>query len=126
LEVVELRTIQFISLVVFMALASLSFADQVTLKNGDRLTGTIVKSDGKTLILHTDFAGDVTLQFGAITQITSDKELHVTTSDKKTIVGPVTTTNGKIEVVTKSGGTVEVAPANVAIIRNDSEETVYE
>jgi putative salt-induced outer membrane protein len=121
-----LRTIKFISLIVIIGLASLSFADQVTLKNGDHLTGTIVKSDGKTLILHTDFAGDVTIQFGAITQITSDKDLHVTMSDKKTIVGPVTTTNGKIEVVTKSGGTVEVPPANVAIIRNDAEETAYE
>ena len=37
------------------------FADQITLKNGDRLTGTVVKSDGKELVLHTDAAGDVTL-----------------------------------------------------------------
>jgi putative salt-induced outer membrane protein YdiY len=50
----------------------------------------------------------------------------VTTSDKKTVVGPVSTNNGKIEVATKSGGTVEVPPANVAIIRNDAEETAYE
>jgi putative salt-induced outer membrane protein YdiY len=123
-----LRNVKFIPLVVFLALASSSllFADQVTLKNGDHITGTIVKSDGKTLILHTDFAGDVTIKFDAITQITSEKELHVTTSDKKTVVGPVTTTNGKIVVVTKSGGTVEVPPANVAIIRNDAEETAYE
>jgi putative salt-induced outer membrane protein YdiY len=121
-----LRKVKFIPLVVFLGLASLSFADQVTLKNGDHLTGTIVKSDGKTLVLHTDFAGDVTINFDAITQITSDKELHVTTSDKKTVVGPVSTNNGKIEVATKSGGTVEVPPANVAIIRNDAEETAYE
>ena len=120
-----LRIVKFIPLVV-LGLASLSFADQITLKNGDHLTGTIVKSDGKTLILHTDFAGDLTINFDAITQITSDKELHVTTSDKKTIVGPVSTSNGKIEVATKSGGTVEVPPANVAIIRNDAEETAYE
>ena len=26
------------------------FADQVSLKNGDRLTGTMVKSDAKTLV----------------------------------------------------------------------------
>ena len=38
-------------------------ADQVSLKNGDRLTGTIVKSDGKTLVLHTDYAGDVNLNW---------------------------------------------------------------
>jgi len=36
------------------------FADQITLKNGDRLTGTIVKSDAKTLVIKTEAAGDVT------------------------------------------------------------------
>jgi hypothetical protein len=36
-----------------------SRADQVTLKNGDRLTGMIVKSDAKTLLIKTEFAGGV-------------------------------------------------------------------
>src|ERR1700687_4635335 len=97
-------------LIAFLGLASLGFADQITLKNGDRLSGTVVKSDGKTLVLHTEFAGDVTVQFAAITQITTEKELHVSTSDKKTVVGPVTTSDGKIEVATKTGA-VEVPPA---------------
>src|ERR1700719_2628656 len=103
-----------------------AFADQITLKNGDHLTGTVVKSDGKTLVLHTEFAGDVTLKFDAITQIITDAELHVTTSDKKTVVGPVTTRDGKIEVATKTGGTVEVTPGNVAVIRNDAEQAAYD
>jgi putative salt-induced outer membrane protein YdiY len=121
-----LRKLKFVALIAFFGLASAGFADQITLKNGDHLTGTIVKSDGKTLVLHTDFAGDVTLQFAAITQITSEKELHVTTSDKKTVVGPVTTSDGKIEVATKSGGAVEVPPANVVLIRNDAEQAAYD
>jgi hypothetical protein len=41
-------------------------ADQVVLKNGDRLTGTIVKSDGKTLLIKTEFTGDITVQWPAI------------------------------------------------------------
>jgi hypothetical protein len=106
-------------------LASLGFADQITLKNGDRLSGTVVKSDGKTLVLHTEFAGDVTVQFAAITQITTEKELHVSTSDKKTVVGPVTTSDGKIEVATKTGA-IEVPPANVVLIRNDAEQAAYD
>jgi putative salt-induced outer membrane protein YdiY len=85
-----------------------------------------VKSDGKTLVLHTEFAGDVTVQFAAITQITTEKELHVTTSDKKTVIGPVTTSDGKIEVATKAGGTVEVPPGNVVLIRNDAEQAAYD
>jgi putative salt-induced outer membrane protein len=119
------RKLDFFVLIAFLGLTSAVFGDQITLKNGDRLSGTIVKSDGKTLVLHTEFAGDVTLQFAAITQITTEKELHVTTSDKKTVVGPVTTTDGKIEVATKSGA-VEVPPANVVLMRNDAEQVAYD
>ena len=41
---------------------SLLFADQIVLKNGDRLTGTIEKSDDKTLLIKTEFAGEVSVQ----------------------------------------------------------------
>ena len=121
-----MRKFERIALVAFLGLTTAVFADQITLKNGDHLTGTIVKSDGKTLVLHTDYAGDVTVDFKAITQVTSEKELHVTTSDKKTVVGPVTSSDGKLEVATKSSGTVEVPQSNVAVIRNDAEQTAYE
>jgi putative salt-induced outer membrane protein len=121
-----LRKIEVVALIMFLGLAPALLADQITLKNGDHLTGKVVKSDGKILVLHTEFAGDVTLQFAAITQITTDEELHVTTSDKKTVVGPVTTRDGKIEVATKASGTVEVVPASVALIRNDAEQAAYD
>jgi hypothetical protein len=74
-----LRKLELFALLAFLGLTSAVFADQITLKNGDHLSGTIVKSDGKTLVLHTEFAGDVTVQFPAITQISTEKELHVTT-----------------------------------------------
>ena len=111
---------------IFLLSCGVVLADQITLKNGDRLTGTVVKSDGKTLILHTEFAGDVTIQFASITQITTEQELHVSTSDKKTVVGPVTSTEGKLEVATKTGGTVEVPKESVALIRNDAEQAAYD
>jgi putative salt-induced outer membrane protein len=121
-----LRKLELFALLACLGLTSAVFADQITLKNGDHLSGTIVKSDGKTLVLHTEFAGDVTVQFSAITQISTEKELHVTTSDQKTLVGPVTTSDGKIEVSTKTGGTVEVPPGNVVLIRNDDEQAAYD
>ncbi len=52
--------LKVLTLLTLLAVSSTLFADQVTLKNGDRLTGTVVKSDGKTLVIHTDAAGDVT------------------------------------------------------------------
>lgn len=126
-----LRKVEWIALVALFGLFILgwspaAFADQITLKNGDRLSGTIVKSDGKTLVLHTEFAGDVTVQFSAITQIKSDQELHISTTDKKTVVGPVTANDGTIEVATKNQGEVAVPAAKVAMIRNDAEQTAYD
>src|SRR5215469_7611859 len=116
-------------LLIFFAvfgLSLVSFADQITLKNGDRLTGNVVKSDGKTLLLHTDAAGDVTIKFDAIQEIKTEQELHVSLKDGKTAVGPVTTSDGKIEVATKTAGTVEAGKEDVTLIRNDAEQTAYE
>ena len=120
-----LRNSFFLTLIVFLAISSALFADQVTLKNGDRLTGTVVKSDGKTLVLHTDAVGDVTIQFAAIQDIKTDKELHVTLKGGKTAVGPVTTTDGKIEIATTTAGTVEAPKDDVTLIRNDAEQAAY-
>jgi len=122
-----LRKNKLCALVVVLGLAQVVLADQITLKNGDHLSGKIVKSDGKTLVLHTEFAGDVTVDFKAITQILADEDLRVSTSDKKTLVGRVTTSDGKIEVATKGEGTVGVPLGNVVTIgkQADYEKSVH-
>ena len=121
-----LRKFEFVALLVFLGLTSAAFADQITLKNGDHLSGTIVKSDGKVLVLHTEFAGDVTLQFAAITQITADKPLHVALKNGQTVVGPITTSDGKLEVTPKTGAPVETPAESVVAIRNDADQLAYE
>ena len=121
-----MRRFEALTLIALLGLSSAVFADQVTLKNGDRLTGKVVKSDGKTLVLHTDAAGDVTIQFAAIQDIKTDEQLHVSLKGGKTAVGPVTTTDGKIEIATKTGGTVEASKEDVTVIRNDAEQLAYD
>ena len=118
--------LEVLSLITLLGFSTTLFADQVTLKNGDRLTGTVVKSDGKDLVLHTDAAGDVTLKLDAIQEIKTDADLHVTLKDGKTAVGPVTTTDGKLEIVTKTSGTVEAPTEDVTLIRNDAEQQAYD
>jgi putative salt-induced outer membrane protein YdiY len=120
------RKFYALAVIALFSFSTTVFADQVTLKNGDRLTGTVVKSDGKTLTLHTDAAGDVTLKFDAIQDIKTETELHVGLKGGKTAVGPVSTTEGKLEVATKTSGTVEVAREDVTVIRNDAEQQAYD
>ncbi len=115
-----------IAVVVLVGLTSAAFADQITLKNGDRLTGTVVKSDGKTLVLHTDAAGDVTVQFAAIARITTDKPLHIALKNGQTVVGPIKTTDDKIDVTPASGPPVETPKIDVVAIRNDADQLAYE
>lgn len=121
-----LRKLEVLAIIAFLGFSSTLFADQVTLKNGDRLTGTVVKSDGKTLVLHTDAADDVTIKFDAIQEIKTEADLHVTAKSGKTAVGPVTTTDNKLEIATKTAGTVETPKEDVILIRNDAEQQAYE
>ena len=113
-------------LIVVCSLTSASLADQITLKNGDRLTGKVVKSDGKTLVLHTDAAGDITVQYSAIQEMKTDEQLHVTLKGGKTEVGPVSTSDGKLEISTKTSGTVEAPKDDVTLMRNDAEQAAYD
>ncbi len=112
-----------VALLVLMTIPA--FADQVILKNGDKLTGTIAKSDGKTLVLKTDYAGDLTIKFDDIQSMTSTGDLNVTAGGK-TAVGPVTTTADKLVVATKTGGSVEAPIASVTILRSPAEEAAYQ
>jgi small nuclear ribonucleoprotein (snRNP)-like protein len=82
------------------------FADQIVLKNGDRLSGSIEKSDDKVLVIKTEFAGEVTVPWPAVQEINSTQPLYVSLSDGKTVIGTVTTSDGNLAIVTASAGTV--------------------
>ncbi len=106
-------------------ISSFAFADQVTLKNGDRLTGSIAQSDGKTLTLHTDYAGDLSIKWDAVQGIDTKQTLHLQLQDGKMVAGPVSTTDGKLQVST-SGGNVEAPITDVKLLRSDKEQAAYE
>ncbi len=108
-----------------LCMLSAGFGDEVSLKNGDRLTGTIGKSDGKTLTLHTDYAGDLSIKWDAVQGVESKQALHLQLQDGKTVAGPVTSTDGKLEVSTSSGN-VQAPIADVKALRSDSEEAAYQ
>ncbi len=108
-----------------LALTIPALADQVVLKNGDRLTGSIAKSDGKALVIKTDYAGDVTVKFDAIQSITSTGDLNVSLAGK-TVVGPVTTSGDDVVVATRTAGPVEAPKASVTMLRSPAEQAAYE
>jgi len=109
-----------------LAISASVFADQVTLKNGDRLSGSIVKSDEKNLLIKTEFAGEVTIDWSAVQRINTEGPLHVALEDGQTVVGPVTTEDGNFAVATANQGTVTAPKATVKALRNESEQAHYD
>ncbi len=104
----------------------MALADQVVLKNGDRLSGEILKSDSKALVIKTEFAGEVTIQWSAVDQIHSTQPLHVEVKDAPPATGTVTTEDGNLVIATATGGNVTVARDAVMNMRNSEQETAYE
>jgi putative salt-induced outer membrane protein len=121
-----MRKVQLLAVLFVLVFCAPLFADQIVLNNGDRLTGTITKSDGKTLLIKTDLAGDVTVQWPAVKEINSAQPLHVVQQNGQTVVGAVNTTDGNLAVTTATAGTVNVPRAEVTALRSDSEQIAYE
>ena len=117
------------ALLLLVLAASLVQADQVTLKNGDRLSGKIVTGDGKTLLLKSDFAGDVTIQWDSITAIESTDTVYLTLKDGTKLVGKVTTQDGKFVVASTAPATASVPAAakdNVVAVRDDEAQKAFD
>lgn len=109
------------TLFVLVLLGPVVLADQVTLKNGDRFSGNIVSGDGKTLLIKTEFAGDVTIQWDAITGIESVENLNLTLKDGTRLSGKITTQDGKFVVAgTPTAATAPSAKENIVAVRNDA------
>src|SRR5580698_4373742 len=124
-EIMKLR--QFIGIfAAAMALASAAVADTVVLKNGDHLTGTVEVSDGKDVTLKTDYAGEIKIQWSAVQELKTDKPIYIVTPDKKTVSGTVTTDGSNLVIHTTNNGTVQVALAQVTVLRSSDVETAYE
>ena len=100
-------------------------ADQLVMKNGDRVTGSIIKQDGKTITIKTDNFGNITAPWDQVASIKSDQPVHVVLKDGKTVVGTLAGGETKLEIAAKDTS-IEVNPAEVAAIRSPGEQKAYE
>jgi len=114
-------------IILLTLIVSLAFADQVTMRNGDRLSGSVVKYDGKNLILNSQFAGVVTIPWDAVTAVNSTDPLNVGLKDGQVMVGTVTTLpEGGIQVATRDAGTVSTTKDKIDFVRSKDEQAVYQ
>src|SRR5437868_1047330 len=80
-----------------------AFSDQVRLKNGDTLTGDIIKKDGDKLTIKSEFLGEVSMPWSAVVELKSDKPLNVVLPGGQKVTGPVSVAGTELQVMTPSG-----------------------
>lgn len=112
--------------VLFFSCCPEIFADQIVLKNGDRLTGKILKKDGETIVIETEFAGVVTISWPAVEKIISDQPLNIKLHDGKEVKGKVAAEDEKVEVETESGSKVPIEKAQIETVRNEEQQRLFE
>lgn len=109
----------------FLLAASAARADQVVLKNGDRLTGAIVKKQDAGLTIKTEQMGTVTVPWDQVESVAADTPVYVVPAAGPTLHGTLTLKGDKAEV--KTADTVrELAFGDISAIRDDAEETAYQ
>ena len=85
-----------------------------------------MKSDAKELVIKTESAAEVKVQWSAVAGYTADGPLYVELSDGQTVAGAVTAANGQVQVRTQAAGTVNAAMTAVKGLRNQAEQTAHE
>ncbi|MDH3528133.1 MAG: hypothetical protein OEQ28_01085, partial [Acidobacteriota bacterium] len=122
---------KFLSFVLTCVLVCVSgpsiLADQIVLKNGDRITGKILKKDGDKIIIETESAGTVSILWSAVESITADEPVNLELSDGQVIKGTMASkAEEKVEVATRDAGTIEIERSSIQVVRNETEQAAYE
>lgn len=115
-------------LFIFTLLTGFALADEVQLRNGDRLTGNVIRSDGKTLTIRTEYAGDISVSLSAVEKVSAEKLFYVELSNGSIIIGRIThlpKDSGALTVESADFGEKLVELASIRAIRSDNEHMEY-
>ena len=105
------RALAFVAVILGTSVSLL--ADVVETKSGARIVGKIVKIDDGSVIIATDFAGDIKIKQGEVVGITTDAPVAVRLANGTRIDGKVSGGSGNLQVVS-SDGTVSTTVDKVA------------
>jgi putative salt-induced outer membrane protein YdiY len=71
-----------------------AFSDEVFMKNGDHLTGTVKATKDKKLILETSYSGEIGIALTDIQRVVTDKPVTVTFDDDTKMTGILSSPDG--------------------------------
>jgi len=99
----------------------LLFADTVVMKNGDHITGKILKTDTNAIVIKTDYAGEIKIDLPSVVSLTSDEPLNVTLKNAAPARGKVSVADDTVHV---EGGS-QAKRADLTAIRDDDNQKAW-
>jgi putative salt-induced outer membrane protein YdiY len=102
-------------------------ADEVRLKNGDRLTGTVVRMSDKTLTFETPYSGEIKINWSDVAGLDSEAPIRLVLSDDTRLEGRIVAAEeGTLQIASESleapvvvqlGNVKEINPEDLPPVR---------
>ena len=89
-----------------------AFADVVTLSNGDRITGKIQRIEKGRIVISTEYAGEIKIDWGRITALVSDDPMTVQLADESRVYGKLAGDSTSLKVLPVEGGQERDIPSS--------------
>lgn len=89
-------------LIMFIFVVYPAEADEILLKNGDKITGTIINKTGDTLEIKTEYSDKISIKWGAIESFSATEPVLLTFKNKEEMTG-----------------TTEIAPENSLAVKKE-------
>lgn len=71
-----------------------AISDEAFLKNGDRISGNVVRKSGEILVLNTSYAGKIEIQWADVSHLATEKPVHVIFDDETDLKGILSVIDG--------------------------------
>ena len=86
------RTLPYLASPFWLTLAlalslPLAEADEILMRDGSRLLGTVVKRENGTLTFKTSYAGDIKVKWDEVAEVTTEKPMEFLLSDESIVTG---------------------------------------
>ena len=97
-----------VAAIIVSAMSSRVWADQIFLKNGDKVTGRIDGVSKNELIVDTELAGHVVIKWSAVASVTTTTNVRSTLRDGQVVFGTLVVSEGHITIRQGNGATAPV------------------
>jgi len=83
----------FLTVGILLLMPGIGFADEISLKNGDRITGEVVRMEENKLLVKTAYAGEITIKWEDVQSVKTERPIKIMLKDETLLEG--TSDSGK-------------------------------